>query len=208
MMKGMMIAACAVMSAATLQAQQQRAPGADASGFLAMTASATWINGTAGLMLGGGIFGIFGNHLRVGLVGAGLVTDIHGRGATAANRRSLTFAYGAFDGEYLINPNDAVRVAPYTMLGAGGLLYHGPVVEPYVGVAKSNNLSAEFEILQATDAFLLAEPGVVAEVSVADNVRLSAAAGYRFVYGVETDGVSNGTAGGPSGTLMLRVGVF
>lgn len=208
-MKTMIATACALLLGASLHAQTNMTQPVIANGgFIAVTAAPTRISGATGLLVGGGICGIFGSQVRIGLLGAGLTNDVHGRGATPASRRVLAFGYGGFYGEYVINPESPVHFSAYTLVGAGGLDYSGPIEEPEPAVAKVGGIDADFGIDPTTDAFFIAEPGISVEANVIENIRVSAGAGYRVVYGVATDGVSNGTISGPVATLMVRVGVF
>lgn len=210
-MKAILILAYMLAAGLPLAAQHQSStepPVVADKGFIALTVSPTRLNGSTGLMLGAALYGVVGRHLGVGLMGAGLINNVQGKGSTAATRRNLTLAYCGIYSEFVINPESDIRVAPHMFLGAGGLAYHGPYTEPRTGAAKNGGIDIDLEIDRETDAFLIAEPGANVAIPLAQNVRLGAGLSYRFMYGVETDGISDGTASGPVLTFMARFGVF
>ncbi len=208
-MKTMMMIVCTLLFGAALHAQQaQTQPAVADGGFITLLASPTQLNDATGLLIGGGICAILEPHMRVGLMAATLVNDVHGRGRTAASRRKLAFSYGGVYGEYVIDPESPIHFSVYTFLGGGGLLYHGTIDDPSPGVAKTGSIDIDLYIDRETDGFLIAEPGVSMEAGVMENLRVSVGLGYRLVHGVETDGVSDGTVSGPIGTLMIRLGMF
>lgn len=208
-MRTIIMIACMLLFGAALHAQQaQIQPAVANGGFIAVLAAPTQLNDAAGLLIGGGLYAILEPHLRIGLMAATLVNDVHGRGTTAASRRSLTFSYGGVYGEYVFDPQNPVHFSVSTLLGGGGLLYHGAIDEPQPGVAKTGGIDVDIYIDRETDGFFIAEPGLGIEAGVAENLRVSAGLGYRFVHGVQTDGVSDATVSGPIGTLMIRLGMF
>lgn len=206
-MRTIIMAACALLSAACLYGQQSQ-PSSASKGFTALQGSPTRLNDATGLLIGGGLYAVLDPHVRLGLMAATLVTDVPGKGMTPASQRNLTFSYGGLYGEYVIAPEDPVHCSVYALLGGGGLLYHGSISQPPPGVAKTGGIGVDLYIDRETDGFVIAEPGLGIETGVAENLRISAGLGYRFVKGVQTDGVSDATVGGPVGTLSLRLGVF
>gem|GEM_PF-5223644 len=208
-MRIMIMIVCTLLFGAALHAQQSSMqPAVADGGFISVLAGPTRLNDATGVLIGGGICAILEPHVRIGLMAATLVNDVHGTGMTAASRRDLNFSYGGIYGEYVIDPENPVHFSVYTLLGGGGLLYHGTIEEPQPGVPKTASIDVNLSIDRETDGFLITEPGLNIEAGVMENLRLSAGLGYRFVYGVQTDGISDATAGGPIGTLTLRLGVF
>lgn len=208
-MRSMMVTVCGLLAALSMHAQQSAAqPLAANSGFISAHVAPTRLNGATGLLIGGGLCALLGPHARVGLMAATLVNDVPGKGSTAASRRNLTFTYGGGYGEYVIDPESPVHFSVYTLLGGGGLLYHGTIEEPEPGVPKTGGVNVDLSIERETDGFFIAEPGLGIEAGVTEYLRVGAGLGYRFVHGVETDGVSDGTVSGPIGTLSLRLGMF
>jgi hypothetical protein len=206
----MMAGLCLLIAAAPLLGQERDTPRPVVAegGFIELHAGLTLINGSTGVLVGGGLHGIFGRHARVGIAGAFLANTVHGEEGSRASAQTLRLGYGGISGEYVIEPERLAHFSASMLLGAGSLVFHGPINTPRQGMQKTGSIDIAVDIDPAADAFLIAEPGAGFEVNIAENIRIYAGAGYRFIYGIGTEGAGNASISGPAGTLVLRVGVF
>jgi hypothetical protein len=75
------------------------------------------------------------------------------------------------------------------------------------GSLNSNKKGVE-ESHRAGGAFFTGDAGLLASYRVTRNVRLAAGGGYRFFYGIETHGVSDGDFRTPYGEVQIVYGAF
>jgi len=127
-MNAVIVLVCLLITAAPLLAEQPDSVRSDFGngGFVMLYGSPTSINSSTGVLIGGGLCGVFDHHIRIGILGAFLANNVHGNDGTRASKQTLAFGYGGVYGEYSNNPESNPHLSVNMLVGAGGLLFHGP----------------------------------------------------------------------------------
>jgi hypothetical protein len=148
--------------------------------------------------LAGGRGGWIINHsLMLGAAGYGLVEDNIGRrNITPSGSQYLKMEYAGIMMEYDCHPQQLTHTSIIMLIG-GGHIDHG-----YKG-ANYDRISNEPQ-----DDFLVYEPEFNFTLNMTSGIRLSAGASYRFVSGIEMDGLTNSDLSGPAVSATLRFGKF
>jgi len=140
----------------------------------------------------GGI--LMGHMVALGLGGSGFFNDVH-YDATTGNDISLAGGYGGFFFEPVIMPKFPVHVAFPILIGAGGVA----VVSVNDDEDWNDNYKSE-----ASDAFMVIEPGIEIELNITRFFRFCIGGYYRYTsdvdiqdpeYSVPTD-ILQGFSGG------------
>lgn len=144
------------------------------------------------------------NHkLMIGLGGYGLATNHRGVGLNAQThqKNDWQMGYGGLMVEYTFLGNDVVHFTANTLLG-GGIIKngHGRGTIPENGSDELRDIDAS--------GFYLVQPSINAEVNVTNWFRVGLGAGYRYVTGVDQQGISNSKMSAPTANLTLKFGVF
>ncbi len=105
----------------------------------------------------------------------------------------LNMGYGGLELEYVNRTRNLVHFSVYTLIGAGGADYSEAV----------QNLED-----QNGDTFFVIEPGISAFLNVASFFRIGAGVSYRFINGINLDGVSDSDVSGTSAVLTFKFGSF
>jgi hypothetical protein len=150
----------------------------------------TWVGGYGGMVVNGTLF--------IGGFGYGLSSDI-AADQTIAPQQSLAVGYGGVMLEYIGNSDKLLHYGIQLGIGWGGAGY---VYRNFDNFGRNNwrNFSS--------DAFFVLEPGAYAELNIAKWFRIGVGASYRYVNGVELQGLSNGDLSGISGNLLFKFGSF
>jgi hypothetical protein len=144
---------------------------------------------------------IMGHMVGIGLAGNGFFNDRHYDAITGTNIH-LAGGYGGFFFEPIIFPNYPVHVSfPFT-IGGGG-----------VGVTSTddNNWNYHFHS-EASDAFMVIEPGMEIELNITHFFRFCIGASYRYTTDVHIDNpdynVPVGVMRGFKGGVTFKFGRF
>ena len=105
----------------------------------------------------------------------------------------LKMGYGGAWLEYVLSPSRLVHVSLGTLVGGGGLS---------LAVRDGGDLGS------GSDDFFVVEPAVIAELNLAKHVRANVGAAYRWMSGVDMDGLSTSDVAGFSVIVALKFGKF
>jgi hypothetical protein len=133
----------------------------------AFTIGYSEIENRQAVVLGGRFEWITGHSLGIGFGGTGFINENHFDQSLNSNV-FLTGGYGGLYFEPILMPNYPVHLAFPVLLGAGGISY---VTEDW---------DYNHNMIEDSEAFLIAEPGVEIELNLTRNFRLAAGATYRF----------------------------
>ena len=137
---------------------------------------------------------VLGHMMSLGLAGSGFFNDVH-YDVTTEQDISLAGGYGGFFFEPILMPRFPVHVAFPIMIGAGGVAV--------VSVDQNDNWNDNYKS-EASDAFMVIEPGIELELNVTKFFRFSIGGYYRYTsdvdiadpeYAVPTD-ILRGFSGG------------
>jgi hypothetical protein len=171
-------------------------------GFGGPVVKFTRLDGEFGLLLGGRGGWIINHSFSIGGGGYGLVTSIPGPAGTGEMTEPLlTVGYGGFEMEYVRHSGRLIHSSLSLLIGGGGAGYHEKAEEDW-------DFQNDVKGNPTWDSFFIAEPGIGLELNVASFFRINAGASYRFVSGVDKNGLTNGDIGGPSAVLTFKFGKF
>ncbi len=144
-----------------------------------------------------------GHTVTLGIGGAGFFNDMH-RDETAGYDISLAGGYGGFFFEPVIFPKYPVHVAFPILIGAGG-----------VAVVRDNDSNDDWEDdfkSEASDAFMVIEPGVEVELNITRFFKFCIGAHYRYTSDVDIDegdyNIPTDILHGFSGGVTFKFGKF
>jgi hypothetical protein len=148
--------------------------------------------------------GVMLNHkLMIGVGGYGLMTNHKGVGLNAHTNKpnNWQMAYGGLMAEYTFYENKNVHFTANTLLG-GGILKngHGRGTVP-------ENGSDELKDIDAS-GFYVVQPSVNMEVIATNWFRIGAGVGYRYITGINQQGITNSDMSAPTANLSLKFGIF
>ncbi len=127
----------------------------------------TEIENRQAVTFGGRLEWITGHSLGLGFGGTGFINENHFE--PSLNRNVfLTGGYGGVYLEPIVLPNSPVHIAFPILLGAGGISYI------------TENMNFDHNMVEDSEAFLLAEPAVELELNLTRNFRLAIGTSYRF----------------------------
>jgi hypothetical protein len=136
------------------------------------------------------------NHaLGLGIAGYHMSTSM--RGPLGDSSHMLEFGYGGGTIEYVISSESLLHFSVSTLVGAGAVSY---------SYKRSN--PGERNEWGGGDAFFVVEPGANIEVNLTKFMRADIGASYRWVNGIELDGLNNSNVNGPAANVMLKFGAF
>jgi hypothetical protein len=145
---------------------------------------------------------VMGHMMSLGLAGAGFFNDVHYNAASNQDV-SLAGGYGGFFFEPVIMPRFPVHVSFPVMIGAGGLAV--------VSQEDKDNWNDNYKS-EASDAFMIIEPGVELELNVTRFFRFSVGAYYRYTSDVDIENpeysVPTDILKGFSGGVTFKFGKF
>jgi hypothetical protein len=156
-------------------------------GFLGPVIKFSEINDQFAVLVGGRAGFIINRALLIGIEGYGLANEIE---ASTPRRRLLDFGYGGVFLGYVNRSQKLVHLSIHSLIGGGGLHYRRDYYPNWV------------------DAIFVFEPGADLMLNVTRRFRIGLGGSYRFVSGVELDGLSNDEIGGPSASLVFKFGRF
>jgi hypothetical protein len=119
------------------------------------------------VLFGGRFEWIVGHSIGLGLGGNGFINEFHHEPSLNSDV-FLTGGYGGFYIEPILMPNFPVHLAFPILLGGGGISY---VTEDWDNY---------HNMIEDTEAFLIAEPGVEIELNLTRNFRMALGTSYKF----------------------------
>lgn len=167
----------------------------DHNGFGAAVLKVCEIQGETGFFFGGRGGWIINHTVVVGAGVYGLMNPIKAKGIGPAGRHELSVTLTCLEFEYVVNSPKLIHYSFYAGIGGGNV--------EYIDVQRPFDYDYD-----ATDAFFVAEPGANVILNVTTFFRLAVGASYRFVSGVEKEGLRNSDFDGPSANLTLKFGKF
>jgi hypothetical protein len=120
------------------------------------------------IIFGGRFEWIAGHSIGIGFGGSGFINENHYE-TTLGTNVFLTGGYGGIYIEPILMPNYPVHISFPILLGGGGISY---VTEDWDN--HNNNM------IEDSEAFLIAEPGAEIELNLTRNFRLALGTTYRF----------------------------
>ena len=171
-------------------------------GFGGPVVKFTRLSDEFGVLVGGRGGWIINHCFSIGGGGYGLVNSIPGPdGIPLMIEPVLTVGYGGFEMEYLLHSGKLIHSSVQLLIGGGGVGYHERRDEDW-------NFDNDVNGNPTWDSFFIIEPGIGLELNVTSFFRIDAGASYRFVSGVEKNGLTNGEIGGPSAVITFKFGKF
>jgi hypothetical protein len=146
---------------------------------------------------------VIGHMMSIGIGGAGFFTDVQNNLGTDQDI-SLAGGYGGFFFEPIVMPRFPVHISFPILIGAGGV--------SVVSVDDDNNEWNDNYKSEASDAFMVIEPGVEVELNVTKFFRFCVGASYRYTTDVDITEtnyeVSKDILKGFSGGVTFKFGRF
>ena len=133
----------------------------------AFTVGYSEIDQKQAVVFGGRFEWIVSHSIGLGFGGSGFINEYHYDPALNQDV-FLTGGYGGFYVEPIVVPNFPVHISFPILLGAGGVSYITEEMDNY------------HNMIEDTEAFLIAEPGAEIELNLTRNFRLALGASYRF----------------------------
>jgi hypothetical protein len=122
-------------------------------------------------------------------VGGGLWTNLREVKGNPPNSKSeFGITYSGLIAEYNIFPENIIHFSIGIMIGGG--------------------LSAFHNVTEIPASFFIFEPEILMEIHLTYNIRMGLGAGYRFINGINLPGADDGDAGGISGNIIFKFGLF
>jgi len=119
------------------------------------------------VLFGGRFEWIVGHSIGIGFGGNGFINENHFEPALNSDV-FLTGGYGGLYIEPILMPNYPVHLSFPILLGGGGISY------------VTEEMDFDNNMIEDSEAFLIAEPGVELELNLTRNFRLAIGASYRF----------------------------
>lgn len=182
----------------TLMGQEEISNG----GFGAPVIKFTSINSKFGILVGGRGGWIIDHSIILGGAGYGLVNNVEGTLVSGGNKMLLNFGYGGFDIGYIISWDKMVHTSVNILIG-GGVVGH----RIDYNVLNWNWSISDLGVIN-TNQFFIAEPEIDVELNIVKFLRIDVGASYRFISGINRNGLTNSDLSGPSAIMTLKFGKF
>jgi hypothetical protein len=127
----------------------------------------TEIEDKQAVTFGGRLEWIAGHSIGLGFGGTGFINENHFEPSLNSNV-FLTGGYGGLYIEPIVMPNFPVHISFPILLGGGGVSY------------VTEDMNWDHNMVEDTEAFLIAEPGAELELNLTRNFRLAIGTSYRF----------------------------
>ncbi|MBN2202038.1 hypothetical protein JW777_08815 [bacterium] len=160
----------------------------------------TRMHDSFGVLIGGRGGWIINHTLSLGGGGYGLVSRIRvPEGVPGMQDPVLQAGYGGFEIGYTPRSHRLVHPDVSLLIGGGS-----------AGARESweEDLGDDWSDDPALDSFFILEPCIAVELNVTRFMRVTAGASYRFVSGLEQEGLTESAIGGPSAVLTFKFGRF
>jgi hypothetical protein len=112
----------------------------------------------------------------------------------------MTMGYGGLELEYIANSNNLVHMTLSALVGGGGI--------DYMMKSRHGHWDESDYLADDADAFFVVEPAINGELNVLKYFRVDVGLSYRFISGIETDGISDNDLSGLAGNIALKFGKF
>ncbi|AMM51620.1 hypothetical protein TH61_11165 [Rufibacter sp. DG15C] len=169
--------------------------------YLAPSLQLTRFHDKSGFMVGGRAAWLMNHKVAIGLAGYGLTTQTNIGEIEETNNAFLQVGYGGALLEYIPEPDKLFHLTFPLMVGLGGAAY----TDNFSDNQNTGNYSYE---VYDTDAFMVVEPGVQAELNLARFMRLGLTFSYRFTHGVSLPKTSDKDLSTAALTLTAKFGRF
>ncbi len=166
----------------------------------AFTIGYSEIDNKQAILFGGRFEWIVGHSIGLGFGGNGFINEYHFEPSLNSDV-FLTGGYGGFYIEPILMPNFPVHLAFPILLGGGGISY------------VTEDRDQNYNLIEDTEAFLIAEPGAEIELNLTRYFRLALGTSYRFttpfnVGLAESTNVSSDALKGFSFMMTFKFGRF
>jgi len=167
----------------------------DSGGFGAPVVKFAQMNGEFALLVGGRGGWIIDHSFVIGGGGYGLVNNIRVDRLDDGSAPRFDLGYGGFEMEYVHHSRKLMHFTICALIGAGSVKY------------RDEDL---WDLLfdDSEDVFFIAEPSANLMLNVTTYFRVGIGASYRFVTGIELEGLDEGDLSGPSANLLMKFGDF
>ena len=191
---------CAAGSVSGRQEETLLSGPVTSGGFGGPVVKMTRMHDSFGVLIGGRGGWIINHTLSLGGGGYGLVSRIRGpEGVSGLQDPVLRVGYGGFEIGYTPRSNRLIHPALSLLIGGGS-----------AGTRESweEDLDDDWEDDPSLDSFFILEPGIALELNITRFMRVDAGVSFRFVSGLERDGLTESAIGGPSAVLTFKFGSF
>lgn len=153
-------------------------------------------------VLVGGRGGWIINHaFSIGGAGFGLVNqDIDEREISPDTTVFMTMGYGGLELEYTANSSKLVHMTVSSLIGVGGIDY---VIKDRLDGGSDQT----YDVFDG-DFFFVFEPAINGEVNMVSFFRINAGVSYRYINGIETEGIGDSDLAGLAAQITLKFGKF
>lgn len=164
-------------------------------GWIAPVVQLSTVRDRAAVFAGGRGGWLFDGRFTLGGGGLGLVNRIPAPAAVEGpgEELELEMGYGGVWLEYAFAPVRVLHVAIGTLVGGGGL-----------SLAFRDGGSYG----SGSESFFVAEPAVMGELNLARSLRVDLGVAYRWIVGVDMEGLSHSDIAGFSAVAVLKFGKF
>lgn len=163
-------------------------------GFGGVSLKATRVNDQLGVFVGGGGAWVINHSFYLGGAGYGLVSD-HASQDLGLDTTGIGMGYGGLVIGAMIAPDELLHFGAQTLVGGGGIY------------RQHDRRTFDFGF-NNPDAIFVVEPSVIAELNFMTKVRIAFEGSYRFVSGVQVQGLTNKAMSGPAVGMMVKIGSF
>lgn len=150
-------------------------------------------NSEEGLLVGGQGGWIIDHTFVLGGAGFGLANSINANWIKYYVPQYLNFGYGGLFLAYINNSDKLIHYDINTIIGWGTVNYRD---KDY------------YNLYDTDDSIFIVEPGIYIVANITKFFRVGAGASYRFVQGVEIEGLTDDNLSGPSAQVILKFGAF
>lgn len=158
------------------------------------------VKGSMGVFVGGYGGILINSTLMIGGGGYGLATNTQADQSVAPGQ-SIGVGYGGLILEYIGSSNQAIHYAIQFFAGWGGATYYYRTFDRGIPVNTGRNTTS-------ADGFFVMEPGLYLELNMTRWFRFGVGASYRYVNGVELNGLTNNDLSNVSANLTFKFGKF
>jgi hypothetical protein len=168
-------------------------------GYGAFTIGYSQIDGKDAFITGGRGAWVIGHSFALGIGGSGFANDMYFDNSPGSQEYSLEGGYGGLVLEPILLPKFPVHLSFPCLIGAGGVAY--------IHSTYNDNFDSDMYV-EASNAFLVAEPTVELEINLLRFVRLALSASYRFTTPTHIINKPNDVLNGYNYGFTLKFGKF
>ena len=155
------------------------------------------LNDKSALFIGGKGGWIINHTFVIGGAGYGLVNNIATSPFHTESDYSLTMGYGGLYLEYIHNSDKLFHFTIHSLIGGGGAQYR-----------KESSYNPDQYFYGKQSAFFVLEPGVSMMLNITQYFRLGLGLNYRYISGLDMEGLSSKELSAPSATITFKFGSF